>query len=144
MTPGEALYTPEILGLATGLSDYAWDEELPLTGSARSRSCGSTISLALSTDGEGRVERIAIRSQACAIGQASAAIFARGARGRTAAEIRDFRDAIAAWLGGSGPIPNWPGIAAIERAKDYPGRHGAIQLAWQAASEALSSAPMPR
>ncbi|MEJ5975951.1 iron-sulfur cluster assembly scaffold protein [Novosphingobium sp. PS1R-30] len=132
-----ALYTPEVLGLATGLAAYAWDDDLPLKADARSKSCGSTIALALGLDGQGRIDRIALRSQACAIGQAAAAIFAGAAMGRDARAIAAADDAIAAWLAGEGDLPDWPGLAAIAAARDYPGRHGAIRLAWQAARQLL-------
>lgn len=134
------LYTPEVLGLATSLAEFGWDASLPFQGSARSRSCGSAITLGLSIDGKGRIADVAVRSQACAIGQAAAAIFAKGARGLTEAEIRSAYEAMAGWLAGTGPMPAWPGLTAIEPAREYPGRHAAILLAWQAASEAL---PMP-
>lgn len=131
------LYTPEVLALATGLADLPWDETLPLQGGARSKSCGSTISLGLGTDEAGRIDRIAVRSQACAIGQASAAIFAAAAKGMGAAEIQDAERAIEAWLAGEGELPDWPGLAAIAAARSYPARHGAIMLAWRAARELL-------
>ena len=134
------LYTPEVLQLATGLARFGWDDSLPFQGSARSRSCGSTISLGLSLDPEGKIETVGIRSQACAIGQAAAAIFAEAAGGRTGPDIRAAHDAIVRWLAGTGTMPDWPGLAAIAPARDYPGRHGAIVLAWQAAGEIL---PMP-
>lgn len=133
------LYTPEVLRLATGLAGYPWDDDLPLTGEARSRSCGSTIRLGLSTDAEGRVRRLGLRSSACAIGQAAAAIFAGAAVGRSAQDIAAAEQALSAWLSGGGAMPPWPGLAAIAAARDYPARHGAIMLAWQAARQALSS-----
>jgi len=133
------LYTPQVLALATSLSSYPWDESLPLKGGARSKSCGSTIALALETDDAGLVDRIALKSQACAIGQAAAAIFAGAARGRSAADIREAGDAIQAWLAGERQRPDWPGLETIDAARDYPGRHGAIMLAWQAARELLPS-----
>lgn len=133
------LYTPEVLELATSLAHFGWDEGLPLKGNARSRSCGSTLELGLATDGLGRIERVALKSQACAIGQAAAAIFARGAPGRSAAEIRAAHAAMRDWLNGEGQQPDWPGLDAIAPARDYPARHGAILLAWQAADQALPS-----
>lgn len=132
-----ALYTPEILGLATALSEYGWDEALPFRGSARSRSCGSTLELGLSIDAQGRIARVGLRSQACAIGQAAAAIFARGAVGLSAAGLQSALAAMQDWLAGDAGLPDWPGIEALVPARDYPGRHSAILLAWQAASEAL-------
>jgi NifU-like protein involved in Fe-S cluster formation len=131
------LYTPEVLGLATGLAAFPWDDSLPLRGEARSRSCGSTIALGLGTDADGRIERIAIRSSACAIGQAAAAIFAAAAGGKDARAIAEAEQAITAWLAGEAALPDWPGLAAIAAAREYPARHGAILLAWQAARACL-------
>lgn len=133
------LYTPEVLSLATGLAAYPWDDSLPLKGEARSRSCGSTIALALATDADGRIERIALRSSACAIGQAAAAIFAAAVQGRDATDVRNAELAIAAWLAGEADLPDWPGLEAIAAARAYPARHNAILLAWQAARELLSA-----
>jgi len=131
------LYTPAVLDLATQLAEFPWNDDLPLQGSARSRSCGSSISLGLSTSSEGRIARVGIKSQACAVGQAAAAIFASGASGRNAAQIGQTIHELERWLAGTGPVPSWPHFDAIEAAREYPGRHGAIMLAWLAAGEAL-------
>ena len=149
------LYTPEVLGLATSLSRYPeavrhsgallpWNEALPLKGGARSKSCGSTLQLALSMDAAGRIGEVALKAQACAIGQAAAAIFASAAKGRSGEQIREAAQAIEAWLAGAGAMPDWPGLEAIAAARDYPARHGAIMLAWNAARELLPSQEMPR
>ena len=53
-----ALYTPAMLAAAAGLANWPWDEALPLRGEARSRSCGSTIGLALRTDSDGRISAL--------------------------------------------------------------------------------------
>lgn len=139
-----ALYTPEILELATSLAQFGWDEALPHKGSARSRSCGSSIELGLSTDRESRIARVGLRSQACAIGQAAAAIFARGAYGLSRQEVRSAHSAMRDWLAGNSDMPQWPGIDVLAAARDYPGRHGAMLLAWQAAEEALFSGDADR
>lgn len=133
------LYTPEVLGLAIELARYPLADDLPLRGEGRSKSCGSTILLGLAVDGDGKVARIGVRSQACAIGQASAAIFAAGAMGSDAAQIQQARDAISAWLSDDGALPDWPGLATIAAARDYPARHGAVLLPWNAACQALST-----
>ncbi len=134
------LYSPEVLGLATTLARYPLLDDLPLRGSARSAACGSRIELGLSLDPRGAVSAIGLRAQACAIGQAAAAIFAAAVTGMTSAEISSARDALQGWLGGAGDLPDWPGLSAIAPARDFPARHGAILLSWNAASEALSSA----
>ena len=133
------LYTPDVLALATGLAAYPLADDLPWRGEARSRSCGSAITLGLALDKTGAITRIGLRAQACAIGQAAAALFAAGATGMTASQIGPAEQAIAAWLAGTGGMPGWPGLATIAPAAAYPARHGAILLAWRAALEALSS-----
>jgi NifU-like protein involved in Fe-S cluster formation len=135
------LYSPEILAAAVALADFPLDSALPLTGEARSRSCGSTLALGLALDGQGRVARAGCRAQACAVGQAAAHIFLSAATGRTADDIASARNDLAAWLVGEGPAPAWPGIGLLDPARDYPARHGAILLAWDAALAALASPP---
>ena len=133
------LYTPELLGLAVELARYPLGPELGVTGEARSPTCGSTLALGAKLDQAGRVERIGMRVRACAVGQASAAIFARHATGRDAMELEAMLMSLRRWLAGEGDLPDWPDLALIEPARDYPGRHGTILLAWQAAASALSS-----
>jgi len=134
-----ALYTPEVLGLATGLARFPLDDDLPLRGEARSRSCGSTLVIGLELDGAGRITRLGLRTHACAIGQAAAAIFAAAAAGMQHEDIAVAEDGIAGWLAGEQAMPEWPGLHAIAPAVAYPARHGAILLAWRAALSALSS-----
>lgn len=134
---GGKLYTPELLALAVSLADHPLDGDLPMVGEAVSRTCGSTVAVGLAATADGRIERVGLRVSACAVGQSAAAIFARGAEGRSADEIEAAEVAIGAWFEG-GPLPEWPGFSAIAAAQDYPGRHGAILLPWRAARDALS------
>jgi len=143
MSGAAALYTPTVLALATSLAEWPWDEALPLQGSARSKSCGSTLVLGLDTDAEDRIARIGLKAQACAIGQAAAAIFAGAAIGRSGAEIGQAESAIRAWLAGDTPLPDWPGLDVLAPARAYPARHGAIMLAWQTARELLHMDALP-
>ena len=122
------------------LATNPWDESLPHKGTARSRSCGSTIDLALGTDPTGAITAIGLRPHACAVGQAAAALFVRSAKGRNLAGIDGSRAAISLWLAGTGLPPDWPDIESLEAARAYPARHGAILLAWDAAVDALANA----
>lgn len=133
------LYSPEILAAAVGLAAFPFDDALPLHGEARSRSCGSSLRIGLSLDGQGCIARIGCRAQACAVGQAAAQVFASAAPGRSADDIAAARIALAQWLTGEEAAPEWPGIALLNPARGYPARHGAILLAWDAALAALAS-----
>ena len=135
----EKLYTPALLALTMELGSYPFDETLPLTGQARSKSCGSTLIIALERDGKGQIDRFGMRVQACAVGQASAAIFARHAAGRSADDVTRALASIESWLSDSGELPDWPDIGMLTAARAYPGRHGAILLPWKAALDALST-----
>jgi NifU-like protein involved in Fe-S cluster formation len=143
MSAAAALYTPEILALATDLARYRLDEDLHLRGSARSPSCGSSLDIGLTLDAGGRIARIGLRSHACAIGQAAAAIFAAAAAGRDRAEIADAQARLEDWLAGD-RRPDWPGLDILAGAQAYPGRHGAVMLPWRAALAALPSGQADR
>ncbi len=133
------LYSPELLGLATGLAAFPLTDDLPLRAEARSRSCGSVIALGLALGDDGLVSGVGMKVSACAIGQASAALLAQSIRGDDPGHVRLTASALENWLAGEGELPRWPGIEALIPARDHPGRHGALLLPWTAASKALSS-----
>ncbi len=145
MASAGALYTPEMLALATGLANYPLDDAMPLRSEARSKSCGSTIEVGVATDATGAIERIGLRAHSCAVGQAAAALFAAHAPGLDRSRVEAAHDDIAAWLAGTdNVVPDWPGLAILDAARSYPARHGAIMLAWRAALTALSATPAAR
>ncbi len=140
------LYTPEILGLAVDLANYPRLPSPDASAEARSRTCGGTLVLDLALDDAGRVDAVGLAVSACAIGQASAAIFAREATGRAAEEMLAALGEIETWLAHADEAtpPRWPGIATLAPARAHPARHGAILLPWKAAVDALCKAPASR
>lgn len=138
------LYSPALLGLATGLASFPLTGDLPLRAEARSRSCGSVIALGFALDEAGHIARIGMQVSACAIGQASAALLAQSAAGRDPGAVDAAADALELWLAGEGALPEWPGIDALAPAREHPGRHGALLLPWTAARTALSQGPSTR
>ncbi len=139
MSRAERLYTPELLALAVELAQWPPLDNTDIRGEARSPTCGSTLALDLALDESGRIDRLGLRVRACAVGQAAAAIFARHAPGRDVATLGAELARLESWLADEGPRPDWPGLAAIEAARAYPARHGAMLLPWRAALAALSS-----
>jgi NifU-like protein involved in Fe-S cluster formation len=138
--PRAALYTTELLALAVSLAERPFDPEMPLAGEARSRTCGSTLRMSCATDAEGRLTSVGMQVSACAVGQAAAALFAKGAVGLDAGEVGEARGAIWTWLAGEAEQPDWPGLDALATVRAHPARHGAVLLAWDAALAALSKA----
>lgn len=127
-----ALYNRDILRLAVASADHPLTPDLS-TIERRAPLCGSRVTLGLGWDGV-RVARVGLSVTACALGQASAALFARGAPGRTRADLLAARAAVAAWLGAGGAVPDWPGLHLLAAARNHPARHGAILLPFDAAA----------
>ena len=135
----QRLYTPELLALAVELARWPRLEGAAVTGEARSPTCGSTLAMDLALDEQDRIAGLGMIVRACAVGQASAAIFARHAAGLDSEAVARSLDQIESWLSGDGPLPEWPDLGMLEPARDYPARHGAILLPWKAAIAALPS-----
>ena len=130
------LYTPEMLALATGLSKYPPSQDLPLHGRSRSQTCGGQLDLDLALD-DRCIAEVGMMVQACAVGQASAAIFADWIGGRTVVEAQDAGKGVSRWLAGDSPAPQGPDLSPIAAARAYPSRHGAILLPWNALADTL-------
>ena len=131
------LYNRDILALAVATAEYLPNPGAGHRVSRRAPLCGSAIILDLDSDGDGLITRVGLHVEACALGQASAALLARHAPGRSLTEIRAARDTMAAWFKGEGEVPGWPGFDLLAPARDYPARHGAILLPFDAAIAAL-------
>lgn len=130
------LYNTRILRLAAETAGFARLAAPMASAERRSSVCGSRIALDLSMDAKGRVSALGMEVRACALGQASAALFARHATGCDRAELIAARDALTRWLAGEGPVPEWPGLEIFEPALPHSARHPSIRLAFEAAVEA--------
>ncbi|WP_397592857.1 iron-sulfur cluster assembly scaffold protein [Sphingorhabdus sp.] len=128
-----ALYNRDILRLATSL--VAGDRLADPDGSAEVRSplCGSRIQADIVIDADGKLRDLALRANACALGQASAAILAQNGVGTAMTEVAKLRDDVAQALQRTGNMPScWPELALLAAACDYPSRHAAILLPYDA------------
>ncbi|MDN3645416.1 iron-sulfur cluster assembly scaffold protein [Pontixanthobacter aestiaquae] len=134
------LYTSEILGLAVELANYPINKAQTLHAEVRSRSCGSTLAISIDASQNKSIRSIGLQVSACAIGQASAAIFAESGKGKTKADLMQALNALEAWLANDADVPDWPKLVLLVDAKAYPARHEAILLPWRAAIAALSKA----
>jgi len=104
----------------------------------RSPTCGSTVRTDVQLDEAGRVMALSQQVQACAFGQASAAILQAGAIGRSTDDVRQAADDLGAWLAGERHDPGqWPGLKALEPARSRRSRHGAILLPFRALLSAM-------
>ncbi|HEY0596650.1 iron-sulfur cluster assembly scaffold protein [Sphingopyxis sp.] len=131
------LYNRDILALAVASAEHLPNPAARYHANARAPLCGSRIIVDIDADEAGRVTGVGMHVEACALGQAAATLLARHAQGRRLADIRAARDAIADWFAGTGEAPDWPGFDLLAAARDYPARHGAILLPFDAAIAAL-------
>ena len=133
------LYTREILRLAASIPHLARFEEISGV-EVRSPTCGSRVRVAVAMDGD-RVASLRQAVEACAFGQASAALMGAEAQGKTAADARAAIDRIEAWLAGDdAAVTAWPGLAVLDPARPRTARHGAILLPFRALLAAIERA----
>ncbi|WP_242182000.1 iron-sulfur cluster assembly scaffold protein [Sphingomonas sp. CARO-RG-8B-R24-01] len=134
------LYNTEILRLAATIPYHARLTDPMGTAEKRSPICGSRVTVDVTVDDAGRVAELGMLVRACALGQASASLMGATVVGRSADELAAARDAVAAWLAGEGPLPDWPGFEILTPALPHSARHASIRLAFEAAAEASRSA----
>lgn len=134
------LYNTDVLSLASTLENGRLDAP---DGTARkvSKLCGSEVELDVAMDGE-RVSDAAIRIEACALGQASAALLLERIRGATLAELVEARDGLRAMLkqDTDAPTGRFDRLALLDVVRAYPARHQSVMLAWNAAVSAIEAA----
>jgi NifU-like protein involved in Fe-S cluster formation len=137
----QPLYTVDILRLAASIPHLRKLAEADGRAEARSPTCGSTVTVAVKLDDAGRVASLGQQVQACAFGQASAAMMGAHAVGRDASEIEQRLAELAAWLDGSRDDPGgWPGLVALAPARPRRARHGAMLLPFRALLSAMQDA----
>lgn len=135
------LYTIEILRLAADLPEYRRLKREDGRAELRSPTCGSTIAVAVSLNEDGCVGALAVNVQACAFGQASAALMARSAQDRSGDEASAAIENLSAWLEGKRDNPgDWPGLDVLAPARSRKSRHGAILLPFRALLAAMERA----
>lgn len=136
-----ALYSRDILRLAASIPHQGRLDAPQGSAERSSPVCGSRVTTDLVLDGEGRIAALGQEVKACALGQASAALFGAHAFGADAFEIAAARDALAAYLRGEREdTGDWPGLSLFAEARPFAARHPSILLPFEAAAEAAARA----
>ena len=135
------IYTNDLLELAADIPHIGRLSDPDGSAHAVSRICGSELTLDLKIE-DGRIADLGLEVKACALGQASASVFARAAIGADLEEVRVAREALRLMLKENGPAPNgrFSALLALQPAASYRQRHGSIMLAFDAAVEAFGKA----
>jgi NifU-like protein involved in Fe-S cluster formation len=139
------LYSARILALAANMP-RAGRLAAPQGSAERvAKLCGSRITADVTLDTDGRIADFAQDVQACALGQAAAAVLGAHVIGADRHEIEAARDQFRAMLNQGGPPPQgrFKDLAVLEPVKDYPARHASSLLAFEAALAAVRMALSP-
>jgi len=137
----QPLYTVEILRLAADIPHLAPLSDPHGQAEVRSPTCGSKVSAQVILDDAGRVMGFGQQVEACAFGQASAALLGRHAIGRDVREVEKSLADFRSWLEEARGNPgDWPDLGALTPAKSRRGRHGAMLLPFQALLTAIRDA----
>lgn len=132
------LYSKDILRLAASLPHGDRLENADAMAHRRSPICGSEVAADVKRGAGGRIEALAFRARACALGQASAAALRTCGIGCAVDEIAAMRDALAAALSGAQGFEGcWPELTVFAPARAHPARHAAILLPYDAVLAAI-------
>lgn len=132
------LYSMDILRLAAAIPHYGRLDHADGSAELRSPICGSRVLIDVAMR-DGRLGGLGLEVSACALGQASAALLAKDALGKTLPEIRDAEARLAAYLAGErDDTAFWSGLDVLAKARDYPARHAAILLPFQTLAAAMA------
>lgn len=136
----DELYNTDILTLSASLKNERLDNP---DGTARqvSKLCGSWLEIDVMLEEE-KVSDCALRVQACALGQSSAAILKEAIVGASLEEIIQARDALKTMLKDDGKSPKgrFKKLTVLKGVVEYPARHTSTMLAFDAAAKAVTLA----
>ena len=137
----DELYSREILRRTTQLQHLGRLASPQGSADRVAKLCGSTIHVDVKLAGD-TVDDFAMEIQACALGQAAAAIVSQNVIGATTAEIASARDALRSLLRGEEPTfpARFADLAILHSVKDYPARHASTLLSLEATCDAIGVA----
>ncbi len=132
------LYSQKILELATQIPLTEPIDNANAHAKKRSPICGSEVEVNLHY-ANSKITDYAQTVNACALGQASAAIFAGHILARSKAELEKLQSELSAFLKAEGPAPAAPfeDYKFLEPAQNHKNRHRSIMLPVEASLLAL-------
>ena len=132
----DPLYRKELLRLAADAAGAGRLEAPHGSATAHNPACGDRITVDLRLE-DGHITALAHHTQACVLTQASAAVLASEGLGQDRAGLEALAAAVTAMLERGTPLPPY---AALDGARDHPGRHRCVLLPIEAALSAFQDA----
>lgn len=132
------LYTSKLLALCAAIPHVGRLDEPQGTSTRHARLCGSVVTADIVLDDDGKMAEFAQDVNACALGQASAAVLGGGVVGATMEELRAARDGLRALISGEDVSfdPRFSDLEVFAAVRDYKARHASVMLAFEAVVEA--------
>ncbi len=136
----DELYSREILRRTTQLQHLGRLAHPQGAADRVAKLCGSTIHVELTLDGD-LISDFAMEIQACALGQAAAAILSQHVIGAQIGEVLAARDALRSLLKGEAATfpQRFADLEILKSVKDYPARHASTLLSLEATCEAIEA-----
>ena len=137
----DGLYNTDILALAANIQHVGTLENPDGTARKVSKLCGSWVEVDICLDDD-VVTDFAIRLQACALGQASAAILAEKVIGASIEDLTTARNSLRAMLkqDAYAPTGRFAKLVLLADVANYPARHTSTMLAFDAVLAAVADA----
>jgi NifU-like protein involved in Fe-S cluster formation len=138
------IYTEELIALSQEAARIPRVENPDISAKAVSPICGSEVFVEMALSGD-KIKTFGFTVEACALTKAVLATLAKAAPGKTRAEVAQAGRAMKAMLEGGEAVPSgdWKALSLLEKARDYPARHNAILLPFEAVERAFAARQPP-
>lgn len=135
------LYSGRILALTTAIPHLGRLPQPQARVEKRAPLCGSKVAVEVVVE-DGRITAFAQEVQACALGQAAAAILGQNVLGCSVTQVQALAADLRTMLQDNGPVPAAPfeEFEVLTAARDFKNRHASILLAVEATAEAAAQA----
>ena len=133
------IYTKTILRFASNIPNAERLKSPDVSVTKRTAVCGSSMTVDLNIK-NGKIEKIGLDIKACALGQASASIFAKNAVGLTLDEVQNLKNELIGFLKtGDFQIKKpFDDYKYLDPARSVPYRHDSILLVLDSTEEGLN------
>lgn len=133
-----SIYTDALIALSELTREAKHLAKPDAVAKAVSPICGSEVTIELKLD-NGKITDVGYEIEACALTRAVVAVLRQAAMGKTREDVAGAGRAMAALLAEGAKIPagDWEQLNILAPVKDYPSRHNALLLPFEAAGKAL-------
>lgn len=133
-----AVYTDALIALSQKADTIPPVKNPDISATAISPVCGSVVTVYLTLESD-TIKSLSFTIDACALTKAVAAIIFEAAIGQTRDEIKQASNILQSLLEGLDAQPSgaWKDLIMLAPVRDYPSRHNAVMLPFEAIEKAL-------